>query len=307
MLYLLLAILCSAAIAIIFKLSEAKEMNRYVVLACNYLAASIVSGAFLLCERRETPWPASVGLSASLREIGNALVRTKPPALSDEAALVWAVGLGLSVGLIFFLGFLYYQLSVRRHGVGLAGTFAKLGIFLPMVLSLIIWRDRPTDRQWTGITLAATAILAVNWPRRDKRFEWRLALILLGLFSGLAEFSAKIFEKYGSMSFKSLFLLSTFATALVCAGTTAGVFGKRFSLRDVVTGLVLGLPNLFTAVFLIAALHAGVSAPVAYSAFGAGTIVIVTLAGALVWRERLGRREVAAIGLTIVALVVINL
>ena len=82
--------------------------------------------------------------------------------------------------------------------------------------------------------------------------------------------------------------------------------GLKVTRRDLITGLAVGIPNLFSSFFLILALET-IPAAVAFPIFGAGTIVIINVVGMAFFRERLTRVELAAVGLTIAAIVLINL
>lgn len=300
MLYLLLAIACSACIALIFKHSEMVGMNRYAVTSANYVTACLVSGSLMAV--KGLPLPDEFALVASLGEIGRA-VTGKAVGLSPAAGLVWAVLAGMGAGAVFFLGFIYYQIAVHRHGVGLAGAFAKLGILVPMSLSLMLWREYPTAVQWGGIGLAVFSIVLVNPPAKR---SLRTALLLLFLFCGAAEFSNKVFQKYGFQEHKSLFLLVTFAVAFLCSLVATVKAHRPVTQRDLLTGIAVGVPNLFSSFFLILALE-HIKATVAFPAFGAGTIVIINVVGILFFKERLTRPEQLAVALTITALILINL
>lgn len=302
--FLLLAIVCSASIALLFKHSETTGMNRYAVTTINYVTASLVSFGILVAGRFSIPDDFSP--AASFAEIA-AAVQGAQSTLSPSGSVLWAAVVGLGAGAFFFLAFLYYQISVREHGVGLAGTFTKLGILVPMSLSLVLWQELPTAIQWTGIGLAVFSIVIVNWPAgRDLRESLRPALLLLFLFGGIAEFSNKVFQKHGLQDDKSVFLLFTFSTAfLISLGAT---LRKRIPVtrRDLAMGVAVGVPNLFSSFFLIRALDT-MSAAAVFPAYGAGTILIINIVGVLFFGERLSRRERAAVALTIVALVLINL
>jgi len=301
--YLLLAILCSAAIALLFKHSETSGMNRYAVTTVNYVTASLVSAALLLFDRGERL--ATPRLSGALQEIGKAIAHSTT--LPSDVSPVWAALIGLTAGAVFFLAFVYYQISVREHGVGLSGTFTKLGILVPMSLSLILWRELPTSVQTAGIALAVFSIVLVNWPRGgDWRGALRPALLLLFLFGGVAEFSNKVFQKYGLQSDKAIFLLCTFGVAFLCSLAVTLYRKRPVARRDLVMGVAVGVPNLFSSFFLIKALDT-IPATVVFPAYGAGTIVIINLIGMSFFGERLTRREQVAVVLTIVALVLINL
>ncbi len=297
---LLLATLCSASIALIFKRSEAAGLNRYAVTSANYLAASAVS----LITLAAGGWPraSEVASRASWAEIGSLLAGSGATP-SPAASLTWGVLVGMSAGAVFFLAFIYYQVSVRRHGVGLSGTFAKLGILVPMLGSLALWREWPQGPQWAGMGLAAVAILLVHWPARGG--APRAALLLLFLLGGAAEFSNKVFQKYAAVDHKSVFLFVTFTVALALSLVATWRKRRPVTVRDGLTGLAVGVPNLFSSFFLILALD-HLPAAVVFPAYGAGSIVIINLAGAALFGERLSRREWCAIALTVIALVLIS-
>lgn len=303
MLYLALAILCSSSIALIFKHSEGRNLNRYAVTTANYIIAVVIS---ILLRGMQT----SAGLGEiQISGIWDVLYQTimQSQALDREFGEIWAVAAGLFAGVVFFLGFVYYQVSVRRYGISLAGTFIKLGILVPMALSLLFWREYPTAVQWAGMALAVVSILLVNNPASASTGRsFRPALLLLFLFGGLAEFSNKIFQKYGYQEDKSLFLLTTFAVAGVCSAIATVVLNRKITWRDLFVGAAVGVPNLFASYFLILALDS-IPAAVAFPIFGAGSIVCINLAGVLIFRERLSKSELAAISMTLIAMVLINL
>jgi hypothetical protein len=110
MLYLWLAIICSASIALIFKHSESRGMNRYAVTTANYLAASVVSIVILFSSGLPLDLPGS--LSERIAEIGRA-VAGSGETLSPAGSIGWAMLLGLMAGAVFFSAFMYYFRSTK--------------------------------------------------------------------------------------------------------------------------------------------------------------------------------------------------
>ncbi|MBQ3575144.1 MAG: hypothetical protein IJA26_05715, partial [Clostridia bacterium] len=77
---------------------------------------------------------------------------------------------------------------------------------------------------------------------------------------------------------------------------------------DALFGLLLGIPNYLSSHFFLLSLDkGGISPLIAYPSFSVGTIVLVTLAGALIFREKLSKKQFAALGMILVALVLLNL
>jgi drug/metabolite transporter (DMT)-like permease len=279
-------------------------MNRYVVTTANYMVASTVSLAFLLGR-------------GVLGRLGpgavDSFLEEAPEALSGGgfgslASMGWAAVVGIPAGVLYFLGFIYLQKGVRDSGVSLAGSFSKLGVLVPMMLSILFWHEVPTPVQWVGIALALGSILLANLdvvhPRRAFA-AFSPVLIMLFLIVGLAEFSNKVYQRYGTLEAKSLFLLFVFGVALLVS-LVKSLRAGRMRAGHFLTGLAVGVPNYFASHFLILSLSE-LRTAVVFPIYSALTIVLISLAGWLGFGERLRPRERWAVALTVVALVLVNL
>ena len=81
---------------------------------------------------------------------------------------------------------------------------------------------------------------------------------------------------------------------------------QRLSAADALFGLLIGVPNYFSSRFLLRSLSE-VPAVIAYPTFSVGTIVLVTLAGAVIFREKLSKKQLIALAMILAALVLLNL
>jgi multidrug transporter EmrE-like cation transporter len=303
MLYLIAAIACSTAIALILKYGEERRQNRYVILAMNYSTATVIS-LWLVLRKNLFPLLHELSVAGLIDQLH--LGRTSSDGfLSPENTALWALFIGLPTGVLYFLGFHYYQRSVKESGVGLAGTFAKMGILVPVILSMIFWRELPSGVQWAGMTLALLAIGLANLSPKGKSIlsSIKPALLLLFLTSGISEFTGKLFQRYGMLSMKDLFLFFVFVIALAIS-----IFNirRKPETNEMLTGLAVGIPNFFASFFLINALSA-LPAAVVFSTYSAGSIAMICIGGRLLYSEKLRTREYAAIALTMAALLLINL
>jgi multidrug transporter EmrE-like cation transporter len=297
--FLALAIVCSASIAVLFRLSEGRDANRYAVTSANYMTAVIVGAVLYVAAGGTADDPASLG--DRLGEIGGAL--GSGDRLSSAASPVWAALVGGVAGCSSSSRSWPTRRRSATTASGSPGSFAKLGILLPTVLSLAAWRESPTVGQWAGVGLAVGSLLLVHGPRAGGRSPWLLALFLFG---GMSEFANKVFQRHGLQADKSLFLLTTFSGAFVLSLVALAVSRRRIRWSDVGLGIAVGVPNLFSSFFLILALE-DVPAVVAFPVYGAGTVLALAAAGVLVFRERLGRAEWAAVAATAGALVLVCL
>ena len=176
-----------------------------------------------------------------------------------------------------------------------------------MLLSIILWKEYPTSVQWLGIILAILSIIIVNFPfKKDWKKALRLSLILLFFYGGIAEFSNKLFQRYASLNLKPLFLFFIFLTAFLISLLFTLNNNKKLGYKDIVTGIMVGIPNLFSSYFLINALDE-LKTAVVFPIFSAGSIVVISLGGFFIFKERLNKKELSAIVMTIIALILINI
>lgn len=295
---LLLAVLASATLSLVLKLSESRDLDRYAVTAINYMAAA--GGALLMGGRLRAPAPGSAG--AIFEALGAGA--TVPPAFGPS----WATGWGAVTGVMLFAGLITFQLAIRAHGVGLATAMAKLGVLVPMILAIGVWGEHPRSVQWAGIGLALLAIVLTNWPTGGDRWRdaVRPALLLVLVCVGLSEFSSKVFQHHGHAADKPTFLMLGFGVAGVIAWAVVAARRRRFGWAEVGVGVAVGVPNLYSIGSLVDALQS-LPAAVVFPVFGAATLLVVQLAGIGLFGERPDRRGWAAIGLTMAAVILINL
>ena len=303
MLYLFLAIICSSTIAFIFKFAENLKMNQYIITSSNYFIASTIS---LFMITNNDLLKGLVQEQSFLSE-WKILLSQNEYMLSPYNSVIWGISVGGISGLFFFYSFLYYQKSVKENGVGLSGTFSKLGILIPMVFSIIIWREFPTSIQWFGIILSLISIVMVNLSFESiKKFDFNKTILLLFIFGGIAEFSNKIYQKYAISDYKDVFLFAVFLVAFLISFFYTKKDQTKWKVRDVLTGFAVGVPNLFSSYFLILSLDT-LSASVAFPIFSAGSIVLINIGGFFIFKEKISAKNKLAIGLIVIALVLINM
>ena len=303
MFYLIIAIICSASIAFIFKYSERHNTNQYLVTSSNYFTAFIISLVMIYNKRLLSGLVKEEALLSEFRLAlsGNDYI------LTSYASVVWGIIVGGISGLFFFLSFTYYQKSVKENGIGLSGTFSKLGILIPMIFSIIIWREFPTPIQWVGIVLALVSIVIVNLSFESlNKLDLNMTIILLFIFGGMAEFSNKIYQKYALSEYKDIFLFAIFFVAFMISIFYTFKKKVKWNKRDILTGIAVGIPNLFSSYFLILSLDT-LKASVAFPIFSAGGILLINIGGFLLFKEKIANKNKLAIGLIIIALVLMNI
>lgn len=278
MLFLILAIISSALVSLIMRLSTNRVTGNVSMLAMNYLMCLMIAAAYTGIHRL---FPGEAGQ-------GGALV------------------MGAVNGALYLGSFLLLQLNVRKNGVVLSATFMKLGLLVPMVLSVALFGEMPAPLQMIGFCVAVAAIILINTETEHTVMEFRLGLLLLLLGGGCADAMSKVYEELGAPGLSAQFLFYTFAVAFVlCLGLML-LKKQRIGRAELLFGLLIGIPNYFSARFLLLALEQ-LPAVIVYPTYSVSTILVVTLTGVLLFRERLGKRQYGALGAILLALLLLNL
>lgn len=278
MIYLILAILASSLVSIVMRLTKTRIKNETSLLAVNYLMCITIAGCYM--------------------GFGNAWPK------GDGSA--WAVGLGAVTGALYLAGFLLLQWNVGQNGVVLSSTFMKLGLLAPIVFSILFFGEMPTLFQGAGFALAVAAVLLINGGGKTAAVKSRGALILLLLTCGTGDFMSKVYEALGPREFNEQFLFYTFVFAFLMCLMLVIRKKEKPGLKEIIWGAALGLPNYFSARFILGALGE-MPAVIVYPTFSVATMVVLTLAGVMFFKEKLSRREWIGIALILMALVFLNL
>jgi drug/metabolite transporter (DMT)-like permease len=175
-----------------------------------------------------------------------------------------------------------------------------------MVLSVFLFAEIPTALQWVGFALAVGAIILINYEKGAVRSGGKILLVLMLLAGGTSDAMSKVFEVYGPGTLANQFLLYTFTGAFLLAALLVLRSHERPDKYALLFGVLVGVPNFFSAKFLLMALDY-LPAVIVYPTFSVATILLVTLAGVALFKERLGKRQWAALGVILVALVLLNL
>ena len=143
---LLLAIASSSMISILMRLSNGKIKNNIGMLAMNYITCLALSVYFTGADK--------------LFPLGQDLPQT--------------LGMGTIHGTLYLVSFVMLNLSTQRNGVVLSSIFMKLGLLVPMVVSILIFGEMPTPVQTIGFFIAIAAIVLINTqPGKTKfSFNW---------------------------------------------------------------------------------------------------------------------------------------
>jgi drug/metabolite transporter (DMT)-like permease len=274
---------CSALISIMMRFGEIRIKNNISTLAVNYVVCLLL-GLF---------YAVKAGGTGSLIA----------PGADGRQTLM----MGLLNGVFYVGSFILLQYNIGKNGVVLPSTFMKLGVLVPTMIAIVAFGERPGVMQIAGIAIAVAAIVFMNAAEKPSgTVTAPKALILLLLVGGSGDAMSKIYEELGNPMYNSQFLLYTFAMALVLCTLTAVLKGQKLTREDVLFGCLIGIPNYYSARFLLMSLSY-VPAVIAYPTYSTGTIVLVGIAGVLFFREKMTSRQWVTVGMIAAALLMLNM
>ena len=276
MFYRLLAFCSSALVSVFMRLGDGKVQKPLGMLTANYIVCTVIAAAECV----------SGGLFPS------------------DPGLAAALGMGVVNGVFYLAGFVLFRVAVKRCGVVLSATFMKLGLLVTMVLSIVFFGEIPAPVQILGFVLAVGAIVLMNYRSGEGKFG--LILILLMLCGGMCDGMSKVYEELGAPTLSAQFLFYTFAVALALCFAMAASKKQLPGKEELFYGALIGIPNFFSCRLLLLALRT-VPGVIAYPVYSVAGILVVTLAGVVLFRERLTKRQWLSLAIILAALVLLNL
>lgn len=278
MIYLILAITCSAMLSIIMRLSQRYVGNDLSMLGFNYITCVVLS---FIASGMGNIFPNAEGIRTTL-------------------------GLGALNGFLYLAAFVLLQVNIKSNGVVVSTTFMKLGLLVPMVFSFIVFGERMNFMQSIGTVLALAAIVLINSQKEETNLSFKWGLILLLLANGSANGMSKIYDEVGNEDLSAQFLFYTFAMACLLCWALAIYKKEKLTRYHVIYGVVIGVPNFFSAKFLLNSVQT-LPAVIAYPTFSVGAIIIASLVSICCFKEKLDKRQWIAIAGILVALVLLNI
>lgn len=218
------------------------------------------------------------------------------------------VVLGLGYGVLLVLSQWMLTLSLKEGNTSLCSVIYALGFIIPTLSGAILWDERFTAVNGAGLVLAIVVILLSANKQPDSQsnrvpgfiYVAMLAAGGLGLMQKAQQASSVAHEKMA-------FFLVAFAFALLCSCVAYWICRKPSEKPDVgimpvVTGLLFGGSNVCNTM-LAGVLPSAVFFPVQ----NISTILMSTVLGMLLFREKMTVRNIVVLALGILVVVLFSI
>jgi drug/metabolite transporter (DMT)-like permease len=282
MLYIVLSVLFSVTVSVMLKLARRYHIDVYQAITWNY------SMAILLC------W---LFLKPQLHDLQSAPVFTYS-----------------ALGLLLPSLFVIMALSVRHSGIIRTEIAQRLSLSIPIIAAFFLFSEKITAFKFIGIILGFIAIICtVPWKKEPKNKQvssdaWKYLLIVFAGF-GVIDVLFKQIAAFKPIAYgTSLFIVLVLAFIFSLIGLFYQVLTKKmkFSWPHVLIGWTLGLANFGNILFYLKAHRALSNQPsTVFSAMNIGVIVIGTVTGLIIFKEKLSLLNRAGLVIAIIAIIVI--
>lgn len=275
MIYIFLSVCCSVFVSVLLKLSKRYEIDNRQAITWNYSIAALLTW---LIYKPEIP----------------------------EISPVY-----ISLGLLLPGIFVVLALSVQYTGIVKTDIAQRLSLFIPVLASYILFSETFSGFKALGIIIAFIAIiLSIPWKKEegisDNRWLYPL-IVFIGmgiidiLFKQIAKTTSVPFTSSLMVVFPLAFLLSlSYLLLLYFTGK------MKFQLINIICGWILGIANFGNILFYLKAHQALSDTPsMVFSSMNIGVILLGSLVGIFIFKEKLSRLNYLGIVLALVSITVL--
>lgn len=220
--------------------------------------------------------------------------------------LVIPVCLGFLNAFLMVLCMLTQQTSIGANGAGISTTYNRLGVLIPTILSIFLFKEYPTILKLMGITLSIAAILysyekSGNGPKKNYLLLWTILIT-----GGLIDFDSKLLGTFAGDEMKGVYTFYTFFFSACIMGVITFIKKSKMTRRDIGYGAIIGVPNILITFGVVSA-AAKLPAYIVFPVYSGAVILLVNGISAFFLKERLTKREVISTGMIAIALVLLNI
>jgi len=285
MFYLLFSICISSFLFVIFKLFDVLKINTFQAIVVNYLTAAIL------------------GFYLSNNSVSFQQIPSQP----------WFLGAFL-LGIMFILVFNIMALTSQKNGLSVASVSSKMSVVIAIIFGVWYYEESIGLVKLIGILLALVAVYLTSIKEKNeivKKNKDFLFPVLLFFGSGAIDTSLKYVEtSFVAEGGVPLFSATIFGCAFVL-GVIVLLYQKvkgilSFEFKSILGGVLLGVPNYFSIVYLLKALSTeGMESSTAFTLNNVGIVILSTLFGLFIFKEKLINKNWFGIIIAIVSIILI--
>lgn len=224
------------------------------------------------------------------------LIFMKPAISPSMVQYKWFVP-AILLAVLFIFIFNVVASSVQKLGVLVTTIFQKMSMVFPSIVGILVFNEVFNLSKGLGISLAVIAILLINYPskKNDGEFtklkKWWYLAVLTILGSGIIEIGLYMISAYGWSDGSNVEFTASLFFFAGCLGLIFYLIKSiksptAFTWKDVLWGVLLGVPNFFSIYWIMVMLERGMDGSVVFPILNVGIIVVNALMGYFLFKEQ---------------------
>ncbi len=218
------------------------------------------------------------------------------------------------LGIIFISVFNFMAITTQRNGLSVVAVASKMSLIIPIIFGIFVYHETLNILKAIGMVLALVAVYLVTAKPHTSSAKGNLVFPTLVFFgSGIIDTSLKYLET----SFVSEPHFPIFSATLFGAAALVGIIAflylairKKLNLewKNIIAGIILGVANYFSIVYLIKALsYPKLDSSTLFTINNVSILLLSTLIGLLFFKEHLTRKNNLGILLAITGIILVSL
>jgi drug/metabolite transporter (DMT)-like permease len=216
----------------------------------------------------------------------------------------------ISLGVLLPAIFLFLAASIKHMGIVKTDAAQRLSLFIPILAAWLLFKEDFNTLKITAFFIALPAILLVlSKKAENKNNKWIYpAVVLVGF--GIIDILFKQIALYTNLAFtSSLLVIFCIAMIITVAAVVYEIIFKKVRLTGVnlLLGGLVGVFNFGNILFYLKAHQAFAENPsTVFAAMNMGVIIIGSIIGIVVFKEKVSRYNYFGLLLAIVAILLIT-
>ena len=278
--FVILSVICSVTVGIFLKVAKRFQLNIFQIITFNYFSALLLT-----------------------------YFTYQPELTFKEKTIPYSLFIGLAI--LLPIVFLIQAKSIKEVGIVKTDIAQRLSLFIPLTASYFLFNETFSQLKIIGFIVGFSAIFfTLNKKSESKSDNWVYPLLVL-LGFGIIDILFKKVAVFKDFSFTtSLFIIfcGAFIISILFLIGKILVQKEKLESKNILWGLALGILNFGNILFYLKAHKALSENPsTVFAGMNMGVIILGSLAGILLFKEKMTKWNYFGILLAIISIIFITL
>ena len=278
--FVILSVICSVTVGIFLKVAKRFQLNIFQIITFNYFSALLLT-----------------------------YLTFQPELTFKEKTIPYPLFIGLAI--LLPIVFLIQAKSIKEVGIVKTDIAQRLSLFIPLTASYFLFNETFSQLKIIGFIVGFSAIFfTLNKKSESKSDNWVYPLLVL-LGFGIIDILFKKVAVFKDFSFTtSLFIIfcGAFIISILFLVGKILVQKEKLESKNILWGLALGILNFGNILFYLKAHKSLAENPsTVFAGMNMGVIILGSLAGILLFKEKMTKWNYFGILLAIISIIFITL